>query len=56
LKIDETHLKGLTIDGEFYQGIELGNVYRMWHHWGQVLYVTNIKKVGKNVSTQTQIA
>ena len=44
MKIDETYLKGFTKDGEFYKGIELANVYRMWRYWGQILYVTKTKK------------
>jgi len=33
------------MDGQFYKGIELANIFRMWRYWGQVLYVTNIQKV-----------
>jgi len=43
--IEETHLKGFRMDGQFYKGIEIANVFRMWRYWGQVLYVTNIQKV-----------
>jgi hypothetical protein len=34
MRIDETHLKGFTVEEQFYKGIEFANVYRMWRYWG----------------------